>query len=174
LNEAELLPTIAEVGVAIAGFASLISVLGVRRRSEQLAASFSRIRGMLETSLLTAAFAFAPFIPFKFGVSSAISWRAAGVVFALAAFSRIVLIRSRFQPHQTVSRVSVYGIGGAQAVAALILLAAALVLSETRVVGAYHLLLFVSLLSSIYLFMRVAVSIISADEPAAQQAVEPD
>jgi hypothetical protein len=166
LSEADLLPTIAEVAVAIAGFASLISVLGENRRGDELAASFTRLRGMLETSLLTAAFAFVPFIPFKFGVSASVSWRSAAAAFALVAFSRVVLIRSRYRAHPTVSFISVYGIGGAQALAALILLVASLVLPETQVVGSYHLLLFVYLLTSIYLFMRVALSVISSDEPA--------
>jgi hypothetical protein len=166
VGETELLPTIAEVAVAIAGFASLISVVGARRRGDQLQANLTRLRGMLETSLLAAAFAFLPFIPFKFGVSAAMSWRSAAAAFALVAFSRSVLMRSRNIRQPTISLTTAYAIGGSQTLAALVLLVSSLALPETQVVGSYHLLLFIYLLTSIYLFMRVAISVISSDEPA--------
>lgn len=163
MDEAELLSSFAEVAVAVAGFASLVSVIGARSGGEQIAADITRLRGMLETSLLTVAFAFTPLIPFKFGVSIPASWRSAAVVFALVALVRVVLIRSRLRK-QSINLIPMLSILAAQTVASILLLGASVGLPLEQVVGAYYFLLFVHLLTSIYLFMRVAMSVFSSNE----------
>lgn len=73
----ELLLTFAEIGVAFAGFASLISLLGAA--SEVI--DVSRLLGMVRTSLFATAFALFPFVPSALGVSEASVWRISGALF---------------------------------------------------------------------------------------------
>jgi hypothetical protein len=63
MEGAELLPTLAEIAVAFAGFASLVSILGGRSSGDQLVANLVRLRGMLQSAILVLAFSFAPFLP---------------------------------------------------------------------------------------------------------------
>lgn len=81
MAHAEVLLTFAEVGVAFAGFASLISLLG--RSSEFIDAS--RLLGMVRTSLLVTAFSLVPFIPDALGSVAASPWRLSGLTFFLVA-----------------------------------------------------------------------------------------
>jgi hypothetical protein len=167
LQQVELLPTIAEVSIALAGFASLISVLGIVAASEQRAAILWRLRGMLETAILTLAFSLAPYLPAKFGVSDNLSWHAVAVAFAAVVLGRMVfMLRARRLP-ALVNSAGARAIGGAQILGALVLVGACFLGSLDIVVGAYHLLLFVELLVSAYLFIRVALSVLTSAEPRA-------
>jgi hypothetical protein len=164
LGEAELLPTIAEVSIALAGFAGLISVLGARSSREQVRANLWRLRGMLETAALTLAFSLAPFLPAKFGASDDWSWKVAAIAFATAVVGRLVfMVRVRVRP-ALVNPLGARIIAGTQFLASMMLLSASFWLSASMVVGAYHLLLFVYLLTSAYLFIRVALSVFASAE----------
>ena len=165
LDEAELLPTIAEISVAFAGFASLVSVFGARSSGAHLAPNLIRLRGMIETALLVLAFSLVPYLPYKFGMSSEASWRVAAVVFALAALARVFLVGTRMLA--TSPNRWFLGFGAAQGLAALLLLAAAPAFSLATVVGAYHLLLYLYLLTAAFLFLRAALRVFETKEPAA-------
>jgi hypothetical protein len=162
----ELLSTFAEISVAFAGFASLISILGGGSSSEQLAANLIRLQGMLVSAMIVLAFSLAPFLPYKFGVSSETSWRAVGAIFALGALCSMPISYRRVFASPVNRRVAVSiflaqlaaGIGLATAVAFPILIS---------VVGAYHVMLFAYLGSASLLFMRVVASAYSSGPPAA-------
>ena len=77
----DLLLTFAEIAVAFAGFASLISLLG--QSSEVL--DSSRLLGMVRTSLLVTAFSLLPFVPAALGSSPLAAWRLSGAVFFVVA-----------------------------------------------------------------------------------------
>ena len=74
MQHSDLLQTFAEISVAFAGFASLISLLG--RSSEFV--DGSRLLGMVRTSLLGTAFALFPFVPVALSVPEATAWRLSG------------------------------------------------------------------------------------------------
>jgi len=85
MDEVEILLTIAEVAVAFAGFASIVSVLG--RRNGRDISPFHRaaLRGMILTSLAVVFCSFAPLVPLKFGIDPIASWRLSGLfLFAVA------------------------------------------------------------------------------------------
>jgi hypothetical protein len=86
VKDADLLLTIAEVAVAFAGFASLVSVLGRRYSRDDPRLDGLRLRGMLLSSLIVVAFALFPFLPMRFGVTDAEVWRiSSGTYFATNA-----------------------------------------------------------------------------------------
>ena len=166
MEGAELLPTLAEIAVAFAGFASLVSILGGRSSGEQLVANLIRLRGMLQSAILVLAFSFAPFLPTKFGASAEVSWRTAGAVFALVMLAPMPFQYPRVLSSPVNPRVAV-SIGLMQLVAGVVLATSVVTQSPTVVVGAYHLALFVGLATSSVLFMRVVTSAYSAETPAA-------
>lgn len=75
MKDLDALLTIAEVAVAFAGFASIVSVLG--RRSDRDISRFNRaaLRGMIFCSLAVVFCAFAPLVPLRFGLESLLAWR---------------------------------------------------------------------------------------------------
>jgi len=166
MEGAELLPTLAEIAIAFAGFASLVSILGGRSSGERLVANLLRLRGMLQSAMMVLAFSLAPFLPAKFGVSDDMSWRIAGALFALATLTPLPFVYPRLLASPLNSRVTV-SIGVMQLVAGLALATAVATLSLAAVVGAYHFSLFTALATSSILFMRVVTSAYSGDAPAA-------
>ncbi|KPK57583.1 MAG: hypothetical protein AMS21_11305 [Gemmatimonas sp. SG8_38_2] len=166
MEGADLLPTLAEIAVAFAGFASLVSILGGRSSGDQLVANLVRLRGMLQSAIVVLAFSFAPFLPAKFGASAEVSWRTAGAVYALAMLAPIPFQYPRILSSPVNSRVAV-SIGLMQIVAGLALAASVATLSSNVVVGAYHFALFVGLATSSVLFMRVVTSAYSVETPPA-------
>ncbi len=77
MQHSDILQTIAEIGVAFAGFASLITLIG--RSSEYI--DSSRLLGMVKNSLMVVAFALFPFVPAGFGLSEPTIWRVSGALF---------------------------------------------------------------------------------------------
>ncbi len=84
MPEVDILLTTAEVAVAFAGFASLVTILG--RRSSQVDPRIIalRFRGMLTNSLLVVAFSMIPLVLFRYGLSESVVWRLSSVLLALA------------------------------------------------------------------------------------------
>jgi hypothetical protein len=162
----ELLSTFAEVSVAFAGFASLVSILGGRSSSEQLTANLVRLQGMLLSAMIVLAFSLAPFLPYKFGVSSQASWRAVGAIFALGALGSMPSSYRRVFASPVNRRVAV-SIFLVQLAAGIGLAAAVAFPTSISVVGAYHAMLFAYLGIASVLFMRVVASAYSSGTRAA-------
>lgn len=87
----DTLHVVAELAVAFAGFASLVSIIGSRRGRDAPNIDAARIRSMLEASLLVAAFALVPILIFHSGLPTSASWRASSGMFAIAAAVIMVL-----------------------------------------------------------------------------------
>lgn len=84
----DLLFTFAEVAVAFAGFAGLVTVLTTRdaRPPEQTALDMENLQGVLGASLIVVAFSLLPAVVMHVGIEPKLAWRVASGVFAIAAF----------------------------------------------------------------------------------------
>lgn len=76
LNETDTLLTVAEVAVAFAGFASLVSILGRGTSDADPRVLSLRMRAMLISSLLVVGFSLVPVILHSYGAGPSMSWRA--------------------------------------------------------------------------------------------------
>jgi hypothetical protein len=84
-EDRETLFTIAEVAVAVAGFASIVSVLASRSGRDNPGIDATRLRIMLFTSLSAISLCFVPVLAFRFGLSPSSAWRLSGVALLLGA-----------------------------------------------------------------------------------------
>jgi len=75
--------TVAEVAVAFAGFAGLVTVLTQRLSESQREFDVVRFRDMLLLSLMAAAFALFPTLPAAFGADREITWRVSSMLFVI-------------------------------------------------------------------------------------------
>ena len=163
MQHSDTLLTIAELAVALAGFASLVSVIGGRRDKVSRGQNQSRLQWMLELGLRNAAFAVIP-LPFvEAGYSDPTIWRSMSGLYILAMIGHFFLLRQRHQGRQlllgasrslgissaglftisaAVSILNVFGMGGSNAFSLYI---ASLVLGL-----GYAGLLFVSVASSVF------------------------
>lgn len=170
MNGTELLPTIAEVSVAFAGFASLVSVLGQRHSVGNFEVNVVRLRGMLETSLIAVVFSLAPFLPRELGFSELASWRIASAFFALACATRLITLFSKRLFRGVVSQANNILVGtlilGQTAAVILLALIAVGQITE-RASGGYLVALFIYLLISTLFFLRLVVALMASQRPAA-------
>jgi hypothetical protein len=85
MEQADLMLTSAQIGMALAGFAGLVTLL--RRPGPRADAGLNeiRFRSMIELSLALAAFSLLPFIPVELRLEDATSWRLASAAYSLAA-----------------------------------------------------------------------------------------
>ncbi len=90
----ESLSLVAELAIALAGFASIVAIIGRRQARDDATMDAIRLRGMLEFSLLAAAFALLPLLPFHAGLSENSTWRlCAGVFGAAGGMYTFVVLR---------------------------------------------------------------------------------
>jgi hypothetical protein len=80
----DFLFTVAEVAVAFAGFAGLVTVLTQRLAKTEREFDIVRFRDMLLLSLIAAAFSLLPTLPSAFGASDEATWRLSAVLFLIA------------------------------------------------------------------------------------------
>ena len=166
MSGTELLPTIAEVSVAFAGFASLVTVLGQRHSGDDFEVNVVRLRGMLETSLIAVIFSLTPFLPREFGVSDVASWRLASAFFALTGSARLAVAFGRGRAsHANASLAQALVL--VQAVAIVLLASIAVGLVAERASGFYLIALFIYLSVSTFFFLRLVLSLVSSQRPAA-------
>ena len=85
MQDAEFLFIIAEVAVAFAGFASIVAVLGQRSTRDHPRLDASRLRGLLECSLVVVAFSLFPYAATRFFANDPAAWRLSGGLFAAVA-----------------------------------------------------------------------------------------
>jgi hypothetical protein len=83
LSESDVLLTVAEIAIALAGFATLAAVLmGNKRLQRDSERSSSLFRTLLLYSLLTVGLCFVPFVPQWYGSASHASWYVSSWVLA--------------------------------------------------------------------------------------------
>ena len=158
----DILIVVAECGVALAGFASLISVFG----SSNQTLDFTRLLGMVKYGLTAAAFSLLPFAPFSLGASDSVVWRASGVLFFAVHTTAIVrawvqLARLRRTGAIKLIRAS-YFTYPAGVLSILLILAAIVVPDSVLAAGLYVCALLVVLSSAGVLFVSLFNSFIAA------------
>jgi hypothetical protein len=80
MDETEILLTVAEIGVALAGFASLAAILGRRYKHTDPMVNAIRLRGLLDAGLSTMLLALIGVMMLKIGGLSDWVWQAAASV----------------------------------------------------------------------------------------------
>jgi len=91
LEYRETLLTIAELAVALAGFASLVSVIGGRPNDASRVSASLRLRAMLEIALRNAVFALLPLPFLQFAPSDPVVWRISSGVYVAATAGHFLL-----------------------------------------------------------------------------------
>jgi hypothetical protein len=86
MADAEFLFTVAEVAVALAGFAALVTIVSQRQHdaAERGRAARHFLLSLVFASLLTVAFALLPYVPLRFGLPADAAWRVSSAIFAVA------------------------------------------------------------------------------------------
>src|SRR4029453_4937622 len=77
--------TTAQIGMALAGFAGLVTLLRQPRHRADSRLNEIRFRSMMELGLTLSVFSLLPFIPAEFRLSESSSWRFARGVYSLSA-----------------------------------------------------------------------------------------
>ncbi len=164
MQDAEFLFIVAEVAVAFAGFASIVAVLGQRSTRDHPLLDASRLRGLLECSLVVVAFSLFPYVATRFFVDDSVAWRLSSGLFAAVALRVTVgmLTRRRQFAGIPVShgiRVTILALYVAPFLP--LLLIAAGFISE-RGPATYLLCLLIYLFAAGFAFFRVMISFIAA------------
>ncbi len=103
--DSDSLTLMAELAIALAGFASLVAIIGQRRSRDSPAVEATRLRAMLESSLLTGAACVIPLVAAKSPMPLAVVWRGSSaalmVAMALLIAHQLRLRRSGPRSYQT-------------------------------------------------------------------------
>lgn len=91
MEHQDLLQTIAEVGVALAGFAGVISIFRARLPGPEHLYQVQSARNIIECSLFTVLFSFAPPIVHGLGANPNLAWRISSGASALALLLMLLL-----------------------------------------------------------------------------------
>jgi hypothetical protein len=118
MHDADLLLTTAQSGMALAGFAGLVTLLGRARAPGNAHLNDVSFRSMMELSLTLAIFALLPFVPLELGVEPVGAFRIASAIYAASVVT--FLVRSARRNRSLIGRVliqrgvsaALYAIGG--------------------------------------------------------------
>jgi len=166
LEDSDYLFTVAEVAVALAGFAGLVSViadrLGTQENPTELAGH--RLQVMLVYSLTATGFALVPYLFFRAGLSSTLVWRLSSGLFLatwLLIFARALPASLAFARGASTSAWVLVYVGFSISVAGLLLL----LLNTLGAFGAnpafaYLVALTLLLLAAARLFVRLFLSLL--------------
>jgi hypothetical protein len=127
----DTLLTIAEIAVALAGFASIVSVIAQRADENSRIADSYRLRLMLEVALRNAGFSVFPLLFLQLAPSDPLVWRASSGIYLVAALIHGTIrlkAQKKIGPHwftvsaqvflamtAVASLANVLGLGGAHA-----------------------------------------------------------
>lgn len=98
MSDTDHLSTVAEVAIALAGFAALVGVLGRRSGQSKQSEVGLRLLFGLEASLLVVAAALLPIVPLSFGLSEGLVWRLSALLYLLADLGLAYMIFRRSGP----------------------------------------------------------------------------
>ena len=167
VNDPDLLLTTAEVGIAVAGFAGLASILGRSRTDYNPAVDALRLRLMLELSLLVVAFSLFPFVLAKLGFVEA-AWPLSAACFAAALAGYLLYTGVRYSRSE-VRRMDprwYMALWGSVTTSSMgILLYAAVALEAEPASAAYFVSLYTLLVLSGFQFIRLVVSLLGSSSP---------
>ena len=161
--DADHLLTVAEVGIALAGFSALVAVLGVRSGRTHPRLDSLRLRLMVECSLFVVAFSLFPLIPSRLGASADLSWRiSAGAFLAMDAImtatmlQRMRTVRELYSKADRLTSIVCQAFGYAADIAVVFIL---LGLVGPLASGLYFVALYLNLVIAGALFLGFAASI---------------
>lgn len=96
MDHLDTLLTIAEIAVALAGFASIVSVIAQRAEESSRVADSHRLRIMLEVALRNAGFAVLPLPFLEMAPSDPVVWRVgSGLYLAVALVHGVVRLKTQ-------------------------------------------------------------------------------
>jgi len=167
MQDADLLLTTAQIGMALAGFAGLVTALR-RPGAATDVLNEIRFRSMIELSLTLAVFSLLPFVLTELWLSEAGSWRAASAVYAGAA--AFFLAYSVRRNRRMIGRVLLTGGITASLMGVCVAEAGALGLNALGVfpgaeAGVYLAALFVHFLAAAFFFIRLLYGAFPHDAP---------
>jgi hypothetical protein len=156
--QADLMLTTAQIGMALAGFAGLVTLLGERSRRLDSRLNEIRFRSMIELSLTLTTFSLLPFIPFELGSDEAHAWRVASAAYAAATL--LFLVHSLRRNRGLMGRVLIVGSVTAALFGVCIVESALLVLNAGGAFaphesGVYFAALFLHFLAAAFFFIRL-------------------
>ena len=173
LEHSELLLTVAEIAVAFAAFSGLVSVLGKAHTQLQPHVAANRLQSVLLTSLLATAFSLFPFLPTSFGANETATWRVSAGLFAASwlVYTISAFLRIRRLIGQGVQRITLAFLswlnGTLYLVGIVALFVTSLGLFPDQIQGFYVFGLFVLLFTSGTVFVRLFLSLVRGESPAA-------
>lgn len=157
--DTDILYTLAEIAVALAGFSAIIGVLSSRKGSTDLKTNALRLQVMLETCFMVTAAALAPTIIYHFGVGPPVLWQIASAVFLCMAipFEFVARQRTKDMPKMTLTSINVNSVNWALSICAdLILVAILLGVVGTNAEAFYLVALFLEIALAGILFIQFA------------------
>ena len=157
--DTDILYTLAELAVALAGFSAVIGVLSRRKDPTDRKVNALRLQVMLETCFMVAAAALVPTLLSHFSVDSTVIWRVASAIFLCIAipFEFIARNRTRDMPNLTLTKINVNTVNWSLSIGAdLILVAVLLDVVGTKSEAFYLVALFLQLILAGILFVQFA------------------
>jgi len=166
----ELLLTTAQIGMALAGFAGLVTLLGRPSLRADPRLNEIRFRSMMELSVTLAALALLPFVPAGLGFDEPAAWRVASGVYAVAAF--FFFVHSARRNRSRMGRLLIAGGVTATLFAICVGDATALGLNAAGAfagmeAGIYFAALFFHFLATCFFFLRLLYGAFPTDDAAA-------
>jgi hypothetical protein len=159
LLDKDILFTLAELGMALAGFSAIVGILKFRKGISDTRANSIRLQVMLETCFMVAAMALVPVLIDHFGINNDYLWRISSAIFLMIAipFEFVARHRTRDMPKMTLSKLNINTINwGVSLSADLILVAVLFGLVGNRSEAFYLLALFAQLILAGNLFVQFA------------------
>ena len=95
MQHSETLLTLAELGIAFAGFTGLVAVFGGARLEADARVHHVRFRGMIETALILVIFSIAPIVLSAFDLGDQTVWRVASGLLSGVWCSQIAIALRR-------------------------------------------------------------------------------
>ncbi len=149
MQHSEVLLTLAEVGIAFAGFTGLAALLARSRVDPK--AHHARFRGMIENALIVVVSSILPLVLSPLGLPEAAAWRTASGVLAIVLVAEVAAAISRTLALESSS------FSAALSLAIFGLLGLAICLLLTNAAG-----VFAGLAGAVYLVSLFAVLVVSA------------
>ena len=159
MSTVDHLSTIAEVGVALAGFAALVGVVGRRADGDASREVGLRLLFGLETSLSLFAAALLPLVPLAFDLDDATVWRTSASIWLVEdlALSWWILRRARkLGVAAVVSPMLSRAIWSASTLGQILLVGTILAVAPGRLDALYFGALYLNTLTSALAFLAVA------------------
>ncbi len=131
----DVLFTVAEIAVALAGFSAIIGVLSTRKSSGDLRVNSLRLQVMLETCFMVAAAALIPVVLEQFDLAAPVLWQVASAAFlcVVIPYEFVARKRTKGMPDMTLTKMNVNTVNWALSIGADLVLIAILL----SLVGAY-------------------------------------